>query len=75
MGVVLMSKPKISCLIGDMLEKEGRSQAWLAKQIGATKQQVNNWCSAEGSIPSIGYIMRIMKATSWGLEEMFREEE
>lgn len=73
-GILSVAKIKVKCNIGYLLEKEGRTQSWLAKQIGASKQQMNNWCSEDGSIPNIGYIMRIQKATGWRLEEMFEEE-
>lgn len=74
MGGLAVTKLKVRCYIGELLESEGRSQAWLAKQIGATKQQMNAWCQPNGPIPNIGYIMRIQKATGWSLESMFREE-
>lgn len=74
MGVLSVAKPVVKFKLNEMLEKEGRTKAWLARQIGATKQQMNNWCSEEGSIPSIGYILRIMKVTGWRLEDLVEEE-
>lgn len=67
-------KINVKCSIGELLDSEGRKQTWLADQIGATRQQVNNWCSNNGSLPSIGYILRIRKVTGWDIDKMFKEE-
>lgn len=69
-----MKRVSVRSNIGKLLESEGRTKVWLAGQIGATKQQVSSWCHPDGPIPHIGYIMRIMKATGWTLEQMFEEE-
>lgn len=66
-------KIKVHCKIGELLKEEGRSQQWLADKIGAKRQQVNNWCSNKGSMPSIGYILKMQKVTGWSLEQMFEE--
>jgi DNA-binding XRE family transcriptional regulator len=66
---------KIRCKIGELLKGEGRTQKWLAEQIDVAPQQMNSWCRESGSLPSIGYIMRIQKVTGWTLEQMFEEVE
>lgn len=66
-------KIKVRCLIGELLKLEGRSQTWLADQIGATAPLVNEWCK-EKTNPSIGYIMRIQRVTGWTLDQMFEED-
>jgi transcriptional regulator with XRE-family HTH domain len=30
--------------LAEILDKEGRSQAWLARQIGTTRSRVNEYC-------------------------------
>lgn len=70
---VLKLKIKVRCKIGELLKTEGRSQTWLADKIDTTPQLVNDWCKGK-YVPSIGYILRIMKATGWKLEDMFEEE-
>lgn len=69
----LKVKIQVRCNIGLLLRKEGRSQTWLAEQIGATAPMVNDWCKGKTN-PSIGYILRIQRITGWGLEDMFKEE-
>jgi ribosome-binding protein aMBF1 (putative translation factor) len=68
----LKVKIKVRCKIGELLKSEGRSQTWLAEQIQSTPPQVNDWCTGK-YIPSIGYIMRIQKATGWTLDQIFEE--
>lgn len=69
----LKLKIKIRCKLDDKLRSEGRTKTWLAEQIGATPQMVNDWCKGRYT-PSIGYIMRVMKATGWTIEDIFEEE-
>lgn len=66
-------KIQVRCNIGLLLKTEGRSQTWLAEQIGATAPMVNDWCKGKTNA-SIGYILRIQKVTGWTLDQMFEEE-
>jgi plasmid maintenance system antidote protein VapI len=66
-------KVKVRCLLGEKLKSEGRSQTWLAEQIGTHPPMVNDWVKGKAT-PSIGYILRICKVTGWKVEELFEEE-
>lgn len=72
MGAIKL-KIKVRCKIGELLKSEGRSMTWLAGQIEATPQLVNDWCKGKYT-PHVGYILRIIKATGWKIEDMFEEE-
>lgn len=71
-----MGVPKLNfsirCNIGTLLKNEGRTQAWLAKQIDVPARMISDWCNNRYT-PHIGYIMRIKKVTGWELEQMFEE--
>lgn len=67
-------KIKVNCFIGELLKSEGRSQTWLAEQIGATAQLVNDWCKGRSN-PTIEYIFLIQKVTGWTLDQMFEEKQ
>jgi plasmid maintenance system antidote protein VapI len=69
----LKVKIQVRCNIGLLLKNEGRTQTWLAEQIGATAPMVNDWCKGKAN-PSIGYILRVQKVTGWTLDKMFEEE-
>lgn len=72
-------KVKVKCCLGEMMRNEGRSQTWLAEKISeglpdpVKPQLVNDWCNGRGT-PSHGYTLRIMRATGWRYEDLFKEE-
>lgn len=79
MGVVSKLKINVRCKIGELLKKEGRSKAWLAREIsyGLDKpvpaQMVSDWCANRYAL-SAAYIYRICKVTGWRIEDIFEEE-
>jgi DNA-binding XRE family transcriptional regulator len=72
MGVLKLDV-KLKCNIGHKLKEEGRSQAWLAKQIDVNPRMVSDWCNNRYT-PHVGYVLKISRVTGWKLEEMFEEE-
>lgn len=78
MGVVQM-KVKAKCKIGELLKRDGKTQAWLAREIShgleipVSTQLISDWSNGRGT-PSHGYTLRMIKATGWQYEEMFEEE-
>ncbi len=53
-----MSERKEINRIKVILESQGRSQSWLAKQLGCTKTTVNFWCNNRNQ-PYLADILRI----------------
>lgn len=66
--------PNIRCNLDKLIKENGIKQSWLAEKVGATKQQMNAWVKNR-SLPSIGYILIIIKVTGWKLEDIFEEVE
>lgn len=74
-GVKIL-KIKVKSKIDSYLQIRGTSKAWLARKIGATPAQINNWCKndEEGnavSQPSVGYVLRMLKVLNCDIHDLW----
>jgi hypothetical protein len=78
-GLVIL-KNHVYSRLGEYLESNGINKSWVARQIGATKAQMYNWCKndEEGralSTPSVLYVLRLEKTLDKPISELFEEVE
>lgn len=63
--------------LGEIIQKQGLMKKYVAEKIGATKAQLNNWCSNENGIakstPNVLYVIRLERILGVKAGEMFKE--
>lgn len=69
-------KFKVRSKIDEYLQSRGTTKAWLAKRIGATPAQLNNWCKNDEngyalSQPSVSYVLAMVKALECNLNDLW----
>lgn len=70
-------KLKVVTKLADYLNSRGIKQSWLAKEIGAEKTQVSNWCKNDKktgyakSTPSIGYVILILDVLNCNINDLW----
>lgn len=72
-------KIKVKSKLGDYLSERGIQKKWVAEQIGASQSQLTRWCKNKNgiatSIPSIAYLIRLIKLLDCKIEELYEEVE
>lgn len=75
-GLVTL-KDAVKSKLGEYLESNGINKAWLARQVGATKAQMYNWCKNEDgkakSTPSVLFVLRLENQLGIKVSDMFEE--
>lgn len=73
-------KIKVKSKLGDYLKERGIKQSFVADKIGITRGQFNNWCKNNNdgyanALPSLPYIIRMIKLLKCDIDDIFEEIE
>lgn len=75
-GVKTIMKVKVRSKLGDYLDSRGTNKAWLAKQMGLQRSQVQNWTNNDENglaviQPSIGYVLKMTKVLDCHIDDLY----